>query len=279
MSRLGPLVAPGRTADVYEDAERPDRVVKVYHDDWHDAEIDREVRDAVLARELGVTPIGCAGRIDADGRRGVVFDRVHGIPLTAVAERDLRRIPEVGRTLARVQARMHAVHTDRLPDVREVAVSLLDERPFDSLEPDERARLVDALRALPAGDSVLHLDCHPLNVFEHDGDHAIIDWQSASRGDRAADVAMTRVLFTEAELFPGISPVQRVLYQTVRRIMLRAYLRGYRAIDPIDDAEVERWMTAARVIRLGLLDVASERKAALRRIRAAVAVPTGGDAP
>lgn len=276
----GPAIAPGRTASVYVWGDpADDRVVKVYHGDWPEQEIAREARDATTAHALGVTPIGTHGRTEVDGAPGLVFDRVHGIALTTVAERNILRIGEVGRTLARVQAGMHAVHTDAFVDVREFAVGLLDAPGLARLTAAERAAVTAQLRALPAGASVLHLDCHPLNVFEHDGGHAIIDWQSACSGAPAADVAMTRVLFTEAELFPGLNALQRGVYQTVRGIMLRSYLAEYRRLTGITDAEVDRWMLAARVIRLGLLDIASERDAAIARIRADIATPTRTEGP
>ncbi len=258
-------LAHGRSSEVYE--RDGDRVIKVFHTDIDDAQIDQEVRDSVLMHDLGATPIGCYGEGDLDGRRGIVFDRIHGIALTAVAEKNILALGRVARTLADEHARLHEIHTDDLPDVREHAASLLGTAPFAELDDRERAQLAAQLRALPAGRAILHLDFHPQNVFTHNDGYAIIDWQATCAGHPAADVAMTRFLFTEAELFPGTPALKRALYTAVRRVMLRFYLRQYRARTGMTDEQIEQWATAARILRVGILDVPSEHDRLLEQIR------------
>ena len=263
---LGELLATGRTARVY--AVGPDHVLKVFEPSVHRDEIDQEEQDSTRAHELGLTPIRCHGRVVLDdGRTALELDRVDGEALTTVAEQNPLRIRSVARTLARVHAQVHAVRTSEFPDVRELAARLVDAPPLSALTPDEKQQLREHVRALPDDDSVLHLDFHPLNVFQHHGGHAVIDWQTTCHGPAAADVAMTRLLFTEAELFPGISTAQRLLYQSVRRVMLGFYEAEYRRLTGVASCDVDRWATTVRVLRLGLLDVESERSALLQRIR------------
>ena len=99
MNALGGLVAHGRSADVHSLTDST--VVKVFHDDWGSEAIDREVEDATAAFELGLTPIRCHGRTDADGRRAAIFDRIEGVALTTVAEKNPLRMGRVARALAR----------------------------------------------------------------------------------------------------------------------------------------------------------------------------------
>jgi aminoglycoside phosphotransferase (APT) family kinase protein len=268
--QLGRPMATGRTSDIYPWGEA--KVLKVFRDSRNDtavAAIDKEVHDSIEVHTLGITPIACHGKLLLDdGRVGIIFDRVAGDPLTTVAERRPYRIPAVARSLAREHARIHSHRSTAFTDIREVAVDLLDSEPLSALTEQERTAVRRRIRALPGGDSVLHLDFHPLNVFEHDGGLATIDWQSTAAGVPAADVAATRLLFTEAELFPGISALQRVVYQSVRRVMLHFYLAEYQKLSGIDSADIDPWMIAVRVLRLGWLDVESERDDLLRRIRA-----------
>jgi aminoglycoside phosphotransferase (APT) family kinase protein len=261
---VGALLAHGRSADVHD--LTAGMVAKVYRDDWPDDAIAREVEDATAAFELGLTPIRCHGRTDADGRRAVAFDRVEGVALTTVAERNPLRMGHVARSLAREHVRIHRAAGDRFPDVRDVAADLVGTTPFAELSARTRADLLDHLASLPAGESVLHLDFHPMNVFRHGSGIATIDWQSTACGDPAADVAMTRLLFTEAELFPGASRVQLLVYGAARQAMGRGYLREYLAATGMTTARVDRWATAARVLRLGMLDIPSERERLLRGI-------------
>ena len=269
MSGVGELVAHGRSADVH--ALTADTVLKVYRDDWPGEAIDREVEDATAAFDLGLTPIRCHGRTDAGGRRAVAFDRIEGVALTTVAERNPLRMRRVARSLAREHARIHRVATDRFPDVRDVAADLVGTAPFGALTARERSALLDHLASLPGGDSVLHLDFHPMNVFRHGGGIATIDWQSTASGDPAADVAMTRLLFTEAELFPGASRAQLLVYGAARGAMGRMYLSEYLSVTGMTTARLDRWATAARVLRLGMLDIPSERERLLSGIRSVIA--------
>lgn len=265
---LGPKLGHGRTSDVYawgEDA------IKLFPASTSLKAIEREAHDAGLVHSLGVPSLEVRGLAEADGRTGIVFERLAGENLTTISERNILGLPEVCRTLARLHVAVHAAPAPELIDVRELAVSVLDRPQFAALTTSERAWLVDHLRSLPAGDSVLHLDYHPQNVHEHHDGHAVIDWEAASSGAPAADVAMSRLLMTEAELFPGTPPLKIVLYTLARRVMLHFYLAEYRRLTGLTMGEVERWQTAARVLRLGLLNVASERSRLLGRIRAAIA--------
>lgn len=264
-------IARGRSSEVF--ADDPEHVVKLYFAGADEAEVDREVRDSRTVHALGITPVRCYGRVERDGRHGIVFDRIDGIPLTTVAERNILRLPEVGRTLADEHVAMHAAHTTQLQDVRELALAQLDKPVFAGLSAAERTALGDHLRALPGGDAVLHLDFHPQNVFVLPDRNVVIDWQTAVAGDPAADVALTCLLFREAELFPGTSPPMRVVYAAVRRVLLRHYLAEYLRRGTVTPADIDRWTTAARVLRLGLLDIASERDRMLAGIRRDLAAP------
>lgn len=264
-------LAHGRSCEVF--ALGADRVVKLSLPGIPAAEVEREIRDSIVVHELGLTPLRCYGPIEQDGRRGIVFDRMEGVALTSLAERNPLRLPAVGRMLGAEHARVHAAQTDRLQDVRALAGSLVDAAPLDALDAAERETLRERIAALPVGRSVLHLDFHPQNVFDRHGERIVIDWQSAAVGPSFVDVAMTRFLFTEAELFPGISAWQRTLYGALRRLMFRFYLSEYRARTGMTDADIDRGELAALTVRLALLDVASERTWILGRIRTLLAEP------
>jgi Ser/Thr protein kinase RdoA (MazF antagonist) len=264
----GDQIGRGRTSDVF--AYGTDQAIKLYPLDESRAGIEYESRAAQLAFEQGVPSVTCYGLAELDGRVGIVFERLEGLSLTAVAERDLRLFPGVCRALADCHARIHEVHGPDLRDVRELAVDLLDSPALSGLTPGEREVLRGHLRSLPDGDVLLHLDYHAQNVFEHKGGYAIIDWHSACRGAAASDVAMAVLLMREAELFPGTAPLKLVLYSATRRLMLRLYLKRYLAVTAVTLDQIAQWQTCARAIRLGLLNIESEREPLLRRIREAV---------
>jgi aminoglycoside phosphotransferase (APT) family kinase protein len=77
---------------------------------------------------------------------------------------------------------------------------------------------------LPAGDRLLHLDFHPLNVMT-DGRAvtAVLDWTNASAGDPRADAARALAILLVSPVDPGTPGAFAVL----RRLLAAAYLAGY----------------------------------------------------
>ena len=71
----------------------------------------------------------------------------------------------------------------------------------------------------PAGDRMVHLDLHPMNVMSTADGLVVIDWANARRGDPATDVANTWSLLVCGEV-PG-GPCERVLVALARRLLLR----------------------------------------------------------
>lgn len=248
-----------------------DRVIKTFPEGTDPAAIRSEEHAADLAYRLGVSGVRCDGMLELNGRLGIVFERLTGNSLTAIAERDLRRFPQICRTLAEYHARMHRARTEDLPDVRGVAAVLLDSPALTALTDHQRQALRRYLEGLPEDDRLLHLDFHPQNIFGPLDGCAIIDWCTACRGAPAADVAMSMLLMSEAELWPGTPPLKRLLYLASRSAMRRLYWRRYRRVTGMSRDDVARWLTCARILRLGLLDIPSERRRLLRRIRTAAA--------
>lgn len=259
------VVGRGRTSIVY--AIDGDRVIKTYPDGMSSDEIEAEARAATLAYDLGVPGVRCYGWRSEAGHDGIVFERLTGEALTTIAENDLTRFPQVCRVLADHHALMHRVAAPGLRDVREIAAGLLDSPALAGFSAGEKDALRGYLRSLPEGDRLLHMDYHPQNIFSHRDGYAVIDWYSACRGDAAADVAMSMLLMSEVELFPGTPAPKRALYTVSRAAMRRLYLRRYIADTGMSRERVAMWLTAARVLRLGLLDVPSERARLMARIR------------
>lgn len=257
MSPLGDRVAIGRTAEVF--AHGPDRVVKLYFDAIEDAFIDTEAHNCERAFQAGATPIQCHGEGSWDGRRGLVFDALHGDSLTRKAEKNLLHLRQSGRLLAREHAALHACDGRGFDEVRHVTASLLDAPQLTALTGAHRDEARRRLGALPEGGALLHMDFHTENVFVHDGGCAVIDWQTPLRGAPAADVACTMFLLAEAELWPGLPVWRQLLYNTVRRILRGGYWAEYRRLTGMTGDQVDAWRLPALLTRRVRWDIEGER--------------------
>ena len=160
----GKLLASGRAADVYDQGDGTVlRRYKVSED------VTTEARVMTWLAEQGYPVPAVHAASDGD----IVMDKIVGPTMLEDFERRPWRLVGHARLLASLQR--------RLSDLS--APAWLGTQP-----------------GVPAGDSVLHLDLHPMNVMFTDDGPIVIDWTNVSRGAASFDAAMSSVLMSTAEL-------------------------------------------------------------------------------
>jgi aminoglycoside phosphotransferase (APT) family kinase protein len=180
--RTGDMIASGRDCFVFESG--PGKVVRRARDG---RSLEREASVMRHARRHGFP---APEVFDAEGP-DILMERIDGPSMM----QDVARRPWRLRAHARLLAELH--------------------------------RQLAAIRApgwLPAaegciGNSLLHLDLHPLNVLITPDGPRVIDWATACRGPAAADVANTWLTMATV---PVSGPVPRA----GRHLMLRTFLEG-----------------------------------------------------
>ena len=76
------------------------------------------------------------------------------------------------------------------------------------------------------GQSLLHLDLHPMNVMMTSRGPVVIDWTNAAAGDSLIDVGLTYVLLTCPRA--PLPSVARAAIQPFRLVMARVFASRYR---------------------------------------------------
>lgn len=158
------LLASGRAADVYDQGDGT--VLRRYRTD-HD--VAGEGRLMVWLGEQGF-PVPVVHL--AEGR-DLVMDKVTGPTMVEDFARRPWRLVHHARLLARLQRQLNGLSAPVW---------------------------LETVSGVAAGDSVLHLDLHPMNVILGGDGPVVIDWTNASRGSASFDAAMTSVLMSTAEL-------------------------------------------------------------------------------
>ncbi len=80
---------------------------------------------------------------------------------------------------------------------------------------------------------ICHGDFHPLNIMVHDGRlSGVIDWAGAAIAEPAYDLAGLRVIALHAD--PGMPAWARGPASLVSRLMVRHYMKVYRAASALD---------------------------------------------
>ena len=237
----------GRSADFYP--YEKDKIVKLFLKEISREEIDIECENTIEAFRTGCTAMQCYGEIEFDGRIGIILDRVNGIPMTKLPEKNPLSLFTCSKMLAEQHLIVHSKHSNKLRDVRKVAVDFLSNKAMDILTDEEKAKAKTYIESLPEGDTVLHLDFHTENILVDNGKCVAIDWLTAARGHHEVEVAQMQFLFHDSLLFPGCSKFQLMLYSTLRSFIYNGYIKRYKKATGVDLNEVKKWKIVPLIIR------------------------------
>lgn len=246
--RVGELkrIGGGREAEVFEWGHG--LVLRLARDPSRGAFVEREAQALKAAHRAGAPVPAVHGRVVADGRPGMVMDRLDGVDLLVRMGSRPWLVWSVARTLGNLHALLHEVTAPHeLPPLREE----IGRRLGSELVPAEvREAALALLERLPDGDSLCHGDFHPANLLPGPDGYCVVDWTNGSRGDPAADVARTRLLLSGGEVPPDAPMLVRRLDGIGRRLVMAGYLRSYRRVRALDLALVHRWEPVCAAARL-----------------------------
>jgi aminoglycoside phosphotransferase (APT) family kinase protein len=164
----GPLIASGRDADIF--ANGPGLVLRRSRA-GHSMAAEARIMDYV--RGFGY-PVPAVDHLNDDGT-DLIMERVDGPSMVQAIGRRPWSLATNGRLLGQLHQRLHEIPA---PD-------WLPAGPG------------------PAGDRLIHLDLHPLNVILGPSGPVVIDWPNARRGEPAFDVALSWVLMAAGEIPAG----------------------------------------------------------------------------
>jgi aminoglycoside phosphotransferase (APT) family kinase protein len=222
------LIGSGKVAEVFAQGEH---VLKLYRAADAKPEVLREAAILASIEPLGlpVPAVIDVGRYD--DRWGLVMTRVAGRPFLDVMMSDAATVPAHIDAMVSLHERIHSHSVRTLPSHKAKLAAAI--RRTASLSEALRARLLETLAALPAGERLCHLDFHPANILGEPGNAMVVDWLDASLGDPAADVCRSHVI---------IHPHAPA--------MADAYLAAYTAASGVDPAEIQAWRPVIAGARL-----------------------------
>lgn len=277
LNDLGQPMTIARSAEIYDLGNN--KVLKLFHANISDDAAKWEFRNATEAYALDedsslLSRIKLHGEVSIDGRYGIIMDFINGKTLTQNIEKNPLRVVGYSQRLAKTHVAMHAMKADGLRDIREIISAYLDDQSMQFLSTRQKAACRRYLSHLPKGNALIHMDFHTDNVLVTPYKDIAIDWATGAKGDRSADLAMTYFLFNEAELYPGISKFQEVLYSLFRRTIYKAYFKHYAALAGVSQRELKnqmaQWKLAILIARLVTCQAPSEIDVLQRKISSLV---------
>lgn len=240
--------ARGRSSEAFKLEDG--KVLKLFFEDYPREFAQKEYINTKIASDTGCTNMRVYEIIEKDSRTGIVMDYVDGISQNDMPTKNPAYLLKGGKDLALCHSIVHSKKSHELEDVRTMCVNMLDQKEFEELSNEEKAKAKAYIMSLPEDDTIIHLDFHTGNVLVDDkGNCTVIDWMTAARGNRAIEVAMMEFLFSEAELFPGSSALKIAFFSAVRGMIGKQYFKKYQELMPIEDKEVDKYRLLALIIR------------------------------
>lgn len=260
LSDLGDPIATARSAEIYRWDQ--DKVLKLFYPKICKQAARWEYTNAKEANEVGGADVVTRSEVLVNDRYGIIMDRIDGTTLTVNIEKNPLRVFAYANRFAKLHAHMHATKTESLRDIRQIIIDYLNSKTMCFLSSYQKRRVEMYLASLPAGNSLLHMDYHTDNVMVSNHNDIPIDWATGAKGDPAADLAMTYFLFNEAELYPGISRFQVVLYNLFRKMIYKQYIKRYLRLTNLSASElnsrIEQWYLAVLIARLVTCEAPTE---------------------
>jgi uncharacterized protein (TIGR02172 family) len=243
---LGSPIAYGRTAEIYPWGEGDRRVLKLFYASFSDERVHHEARVARAVQAAGLNVPAVGDIVELDGRLGLVYERLAGVPMGRRMETRPWTVVRWSRRLAELHARMHdAADIVGLPSQR-----VRIERKIGAakgLEPALRQRVLAALAGMPDGGRLCHGDFHSWNVIVSGNRATVIDWIDATCGNPLADVARTSVILA------GIPAMTEMVTWWDKLFVGWAhplYLHRYFELRPGGEEEVRAWLPIAAAARM-----------------------------
>lgn len=246
ISALGPLLAQGRTAEVF--AWQDGQILKLFYDwcppTWVQHEID-------MGHYMATTPLPTPKLLDTvevDGRRGMIYERVDAVSMLKVCNTKPWLLWRMARQLADLHTVIHEQPGTGLPSLTGDLHATID--GLDALSADLKAQVLARLPALPETQRLCHFDFHPDQVLITPTGAVILDWMTARQGPPLADVARTALLLQIGQLPYGGRALQLAI-NFWRKAFLRAYLARYLALHPsVTQQSIRTWLIPVAAARL-----------------------------
>ena len=243
LEELGERLFAGRTAEVY--AWSDTEVIKLYRPWVSRDTAERERASTQAALDMGISVPEVGDIVSVDGRPGLIFDRIRGVTMMSKIDSDTAQVESFARQLAEIHVAISSVVADeRLPEQSVVLQTKIAR--CELLTESARHKALASLAQMPRGERLCHGDFHPGNVIVSGDRPVVIDWIDASRGNPAADLARSSILFMGHIAITPCSSAVRCAMELFHSTYLEICLQEMN----VDRGEYAMWLPIVAAARL-----------------------------
>ncbi len=242
----GALLGKGMTSEVYEWDH--DKVLKLYFSTFGEEWVAHEEKVGRIIYEAGVSAPAVYDRIELDGRKGLVFERIIGKSILKHLETEPWKIYEYARELARMHCRMHKHSANGLPTQKERFSYILYRSA--ALLGNRIKRIMDYMDNLPDTSRVCHGDIHFNNVLVTSRGLIPVDWNSAYSGSPESDVARTCLIMSSPSMPSGTKGAAAAMSMYVKGLTYWTYLNEYIMQSKTRYENIDAWLLPVAAAKL-----------------------------
>ena len=243
---LGPLIAEGRTAEVYVWQE--DQILKLFYSWCPPHWVQHEIGNSRAVATMKLPTPQLVDVVEIEGRQGIIYERVDGPSMLRLSNTKPWLLFRLARQLAELHTEIHKQDGSGLAPLRASLSATIQQ--VETLPPSLKAGVLRLLEKLPDDSGLCHFDFHPDQVIITARGPVIIDWITAHQGHPLADVARTSILLMVGQI-PYAGRAMRAIINLCRGQFYRTYIAHYLELHPgITQDDVRTWMIPVAAGRL-----------------------------
>jgi uncharacterized protein (TIGR02172 family) len=168
------IIGKGVTATIYLLDEHS--ILKVFRDVVSMQEIQYEYDCAKLVEKLGIRTPAARKIVSCDQGTGIIYDRIKGMTLSDVMQKDKSKLYEYGVQYGRLTRSLHAKKVDgeRIRRDKDAIRAFFDDCS-DFITDWEKEEIFRYIDLVPSAGCLLHGDLAPVNIMVEDGTLNVID--------------------------------------------------------------------------------------------------------
>ena len=211
-------------------------IIKLYYGNTDPAFIEHEKALSKKAFVMGIPTAISYDIVEANGRRGVVYELIRSKTLGELIRADRTKLDEYVEMYVDTCKKVHAIHTHdpEIPSFKDI--NRADIENITGITDGERAMLHRFLDLVPEKDTCIHGDLNVNNIMVQDGECCLIDMGELSTGTPMFDIS--RILFSMVYAAPAEEyyAFYKMPTEEVTEIWNK-FFRGYFGCDTIEEAE------------------------------------------
>lgn len=212
-------------------------IIKLYYSNADPAFIEHEKSFSKKAFVMGIPTAISYDIVEADGRKGVVYELIKSKTLGELIRADRSKTDEYVAMYVEICKKVASIHTNdpEIPPFKDI--NRADIANITGITEEERSYLHRFLDLVPDGDTCIHGDLNINNIMVQDGECCLIDMGELSTGIPMFD--LSRILFsmvyanTASGTFNGFYKMQS---EEVAEIYNK-FFRSYFGCDTVEEAE------------------------------------------